>query len=156
MARSCLSKLCPSRTQFLLRTNLVRSYDYKLNLWPSWSQVENPDSQNTANFSTSCREVKRRKQFWNNHHRFTSSQLGTKFAPRIICNRNFVASSNKVSALIIPNLGIIAGAHNSFHDGTHFRHTKNEIRRKNGAQVDHHFCGKGSKFGNLFHIKEAC
>ena len=66
-----------------------------------------PDSQNTANFSTSCREVKRRERFWKDHNHFTSSQLGTKRALRIIFNRNFVASYNKVPAIIIPNLGII-------------------------------------------------
>ena len=80
----------------------------KTNLWPCWSQVEKAGSKSVAKLTI---------LFTSSHHgtkcvrmlyaTITSSQLGTKFAPRIICNRNFVASCNKVPALIIHNLGII-------------------------------------------------
>lgn len=75
----------------------------KTNLWPSWSQVEKAGSKSVAKLTI---------LFTSSHHgtkcvrmlyaTITSSQLGTKFAPRIICNRNFVASCNKVSDLLFP------------------------------------------------------
>ena len=81
---------------------------YKINLWPCWSQVEKAGSKSVAKLTI---------LFTSSHHgtkcvrmlyaTITSSQLGTKFALCIIFNRNFVASCNKVPALIIPNLGII-------------------------------------------------